>query len=70
MLDFSDKPYQFFPPAPRPLVIAIAKELNRRFVLPGPKHRIKRIELRGADRVLPLLNSRALFVAAESSHPQ
>ena len=70
MLDFSDKPYQFFPPKPNSLVIAIAKQLNRRFVLPGKKHRIKQIELRHADRILPLISAkhRLLLLPNHSTH--
>jgi 1-acyl-sn-glycerol-3-phosphate acyltransferase len=70
MLDFSDKPYQFFPPLSNRLVIALAKAFNRRFVLPGHKHRITNIELRNADRVAPLIRSQArcLFLPNHSTH--
>ena len=70
MLDFSDKPYQFFPPTPNRLVIALAKMWNRRFVLPGKKHRIKQVELRNAERVLPLVQAgkRILFLPNHSTH--
>jgi len=62
MLDFSDKPYQFFPPNRNLLVTRIAKELNRRFVLPGKNHRIKELELRHADRVLPVFESGSSYL--------
>ena len=62
MLDFSDKPYQFFPPKCNRFVTRVAKELNRRFVLPGRRHRIKEIKLRCADRILPVLNSDASYL--------
>ncbi len=70
MLDFSDKPYQFFPPKPNRLVIALAKVWNRRFVLPGKKHRVKQVELRKADRLLPLIQSgqRLLLLPNHSTH--
>jgi len=70
MLDFSDKPYQFFPPRPRWLVTNVAQRLNRRFVLPGKKHRLEQIELRHADRVLPVIKatSRCLLLPNHSTH--
>lgn len=70
MLDFSDKPYQFFPPKPNWLVTAIVKQLNRRFVLPGRKHRIKEIQLRHADRIVPIIesNARCMFLPNHSTH--
>ena len=70
MLDFSDKPYQFFPPERRRVVTAIVKQLNRRFVLPGKKHLISKIELRHPDRVHSLLRSKAacLLLPNHSTH--
>ena len=70
MLDFSDQPYQFFPPKPNSFVSAIAKFANRRFVLPGRKHRIKKIELRHADRILPIIQSksRCILLPNHSTH--
>lgn len=70
MLDFSDQPYQFFPPKPNRLVIAVARFLNRRFVLPGRAHRISDIEIRNADRVADLVQSgaRCLLLPNHSTH--
>lgn len=70
MLDFTDKPYQFFPPTPNAFVTGIVKLVNRRFVLPGGKHRIKSIEIRRADRILPVLQSKArcLLLPNHSTH--
>lgn len=70
MLDFSDKPYQFFPPRPRRLVTAIAQRINRSYVLPGKRHRIEEIELRHAERVLPSVKStsRCLLLPNHSTH--
>ena len=70
MLDFSDKPYRFFAPRPNRIVAAIVSKLNRTFVLPGRNHRIKKIELRHADRVLPVIKSGAscLLLPNHSTH--
>lgn len=70
MLDFSDQPYQFFPPKPNRFVIGLAKWLNKTFVLPGKKHRIESIELRHADRVLPVIRStqRCVLLPNHSTH--
>jgi hypothetical protein len=70
MLDFSDKPYRFFPPQPNSLIIALAKQINRRLILPGPKHRVTEISLRHADRIVPLIKAghRCLFLPNHSTH--
>ena len=47
MLDFSDAPYQFFPAKPNRLLMALGKFVNRRFILPGPNHRVTQIDLCG-----------------------
>ena len=51
-------------------MIAIAKQINRQFVLPGKRHRIKNVELRGADRIVPLLRAkqRCLLLPNHSTH--
>ncbi len=70
MLDFSDKPYRFFPPKPSWLVSALAMRWNRRFVLPGRNHRVKEIQLRNAERVLPVIKSgaRLILLPNHSTH--
>lgn len=70
MLDFTDKPYQFFPPKPNAFVTSVAQFVNRRFILPGSKHRIRRIELRGAERILDVVkdSSRCLLLPNHSTH--
>lgn len=70
MLDFSDKPYKFFPPRPSRFVTGLVSWLNKTFVLPGKNHRIAKIELRHADRVLPIIRSKArcLLLPNHSTH--
>lgn len=50
MLDFADLPYEFVPPKPSGLIIALAQFYNRRFGLPGKNHLVSKVELRGAER--------------------
>lgn len=72
MLDFTDAPYRFFPPAPSAPVIALCRWANRRFILPGANHRITGLTLSGATGPVAGLvrdpAARLLFVANHPSH--
>ena len=70
MLEFSDLPYQFFPPKPNRLVIRIGQWANHHLILPGPNHRISELEIDGADRVRGRIASGAslLFLPNHSTH--
>ena len=49
MLDFADLPYEFVPPKPNGLIIALAQVINRRIALPGRNHLVTDLELRGVE---------------------
>ncbi|MFT5856585.1 MAG: hypothetical protein ACI8XO_003839 [Verrucomicrobiales bacterium] len=70
MLEFTDKPYQFFPPNPSPTVIRIAHWLNHQIILPGPNHRISELQIDGDERLRELIASGAhiLFLPNHSTH--
>ena len=72
MLDFSDAPYQFFPPKPSPLVLGLARWANRTFLLPGNEHRIVDINISGKTETLQELQAsprtRLLFIVNHPTH--
>ncbi len=70
MLEFSDAPYQFYPPKPNPVVAWLARQVNRHFALPGPNHRIGSIRLSGGEAVreLSAKGERMLFLPNHPTH--
>lgn len=70
MLEFTDHPYQFFPPKPNRLIIRVAQWLNHTFALGGPNHRISDLQVEGAARLQPLIDrgARMLFLPNHSTH--
>ena len=70
MLDFSDQPYEFFPPRPSRLFGRLARWFNHSFVLPGPNHRVVEIEVEGLSRLQELVDrgARCLFLPNHSTH--
>ena len=71
MLEFSDKPYTFYPPKLNPLIKALANWFNRHRYLPGEHHRITVVHLSGSEPLLQLKNKgrrRILFLANHPSH--
>ena len=70
MLDFCDKPYQFFPPKPNRFVTVLAERWNRKYVLPSKRHRITQVQIYHADRVLPFIRSgaRLMLLPNHSTH--
>ena len=70
MLEFTDQPYEFFPPRPNRLIIQLAQWLTHTFVLPGPNHRIAELLLEGDGRVHELIEggARILFLPNHPTH--
>ena len=50
MLEYSDLPYQFLPPKPNRLVMALAQMITPKIVLPGKNHLLSAIEVSDKDR--------------------
>ena len=69
MLDFSDKPYRYFPPRRNPLVAWIMGIYNRRYLLPT-RHRIESLEVSGQTDELKRLgrDARLMFVPNHPTH--
>ena len=71
MLDFADLPYEFVPPKPNALIIALAQFVNRRIALPGSEHRLAGVELLGAELLANAQRedgARFVFLPNHSTH--
>ena len=71
MLDFADLPYEFVPPRPNALIIALARFVNRRIALPGSEHRLAGVELLGAELLANAQRedgARFVFLPNHSTH--
>lgn len=71
MLHFSDTPYEFYPAKPNRFLIWLGRELNRRRSLPGKRHRVKTVEVRGGDHLKQIrrdAGNRLLFLPNHSTH--
>lgn len=70
MLEFTDKPYKFFPPRPNRLVIKLTQWANHTFILPGANHRISELDIEGSGEVRALITcgARVLFLPNHSTH--
>lgn len=71
MLEFSDAPYRFFPPAPSKPLIWLGKEVNRFYALPCKEHQVREVDLGGnldAVRDAYRAGDRLLFVINHPSH--
>ena len=51
MLDYSDLPYQFLPPKPNRLIMALAQWITPRIVLPGKNHQVSKVTIRGKQHL-------------------
>jgi 1-acyl-sn-glycerol-3-phosphate acyltransferase len=69
MLEFSDAPYQFFPPRYSPLVTRLALPFNRHLTLPGPNHRIKELDIPPAPPWLKAARAGAARLLFVFNHP-
>ncbi|MDG2125091.1 MAG: 1-acyl-sn-glycerol-3-phosphate acyltransferase [Verrucomicrobiales bacterium] len=72
MLDFSDAPYQFFPPKPSRPIISLSSWVNRTLILRNTNHRIEKLTVGGSTRQFDDLKNhprtRLLFVLNHPSH--
>ena len=48
MLQFSDQPYEYFPPKPNRLIAWLGEWWSRRYLLAGPEHRIQSVTVENA----------------------
>ncbi|MFT5127814.1 MAG: 1-acyl-sn-glycerol-3-phosphate acyltransferase [Rhodothermales bacterium] len=71
MLDFSDKPYVFVPPAPNRFFMWLLRQANRLRMLPGPRHRIPKVRVLRPEAVAAAqarAGTRILFMPNHPSH--
>ncbi len=69
MLPFPDAPYRFFPPKPNAFIRFLARETNRRIILPGPQHRIRNLEVFGMERLEQFTARRGVRLLFVPNHP-
>ena len=62
MLDFTDLPYQFVPPKPSPFLISLTQLIVGKLALPGRRHLVKDLELRGRTRFREACSKGTRFV--------
>ncbi len=71
MLIFSDDPYQFYEAKPSRVMMWLGRQVNRTISLPGKRHRILDVELRGVEKLVELKrrrDARFLFLPNHSTH--
>ena len=71
MLDYSDLPYQFLPPKPNRLIMALAQWITPRIVLPGKNHRVSRVKMSGKQHYLEAASddhARFVFMPNHPTH--
>ena len=71
MLEFSDAPYQFFPPNPSRPLIWLGRKANQHFILQGKGHRVSELVVQGETEALReerVKGIRHLFVFNHPSH--
>lgn len=68
MLEFSDQPYQYFPPEPHRGVQKVIRYLNRKICLPGPTHRISGLEVTGNSALHEIRSSPGSKVIFTPNH--
>lgn len=71
MLRFTQQPYEFKAARPNRLVYHLAMMMNRFFILPSQKHRVKSMEVSGCERLKKWITDpdvRLVFVANHSTH--
>ncbi len=69
MLEYSDLPYQFLPPRPNRLVIALAQMITPSIVLPGKNHRLSAVELSGKELFLESRSHKQARFVFMPNHP-
>lgn len=71
MLDFADLPYEFVPPRPNAILMALAGLLNRTYILPGKNHCLDGVDVRGVDSFMKAArdhNARFVILPNHSTH--
>jgi len=69
MLEYSDIPYQFLPPKPSRLVMALAQIVTPSIVLPGKNHRLSAVELSGKELFLESRSHKQARFVFMPNHP-
>ena len=72
MLQFSDQPYEYFPPKPNRLIAWLGEWWSRRYLLTGPEHRIQSVTVENAGPVQEIQREHGarVFVIAEPFYTQ
>jgi 1-acyl-sn-glycerol-3-phosphate acyltransferase len=68
MLDFTDKPYRYYPPEPNLLLIWIFRQWNRFVHLPGREHLIEDVTVDNPRELKPCAGSRIMFLPNHATH--
>ena len=70
MLEFKDLPYRFVPPRPSPLLISLAQWVIGKIALPGKRHLLEDLEIRGQDTLRQACekDARLLLLPNHSTH--
>ena len=69
MLEFSDLPYEFVPFKPQPLMMALARTVNRIIALPGKNHRLTGIDLTGVEALVEARRETGARFVLVPNHP-
>jgi len=71
MLQFSDQPYEYFPPKPNRLIAWLGEWWSRRYLLAGPEHRIQSVTVENAGPLQKIQHehgARVLLLPNHSTH--
>lgn len=71
MLQFSDQPYEYFPPKPNRLIAWLGEWWSRRYLLAGPDHRIHKVTVENAGPLQAIHRehgARVLLLPNHSTH--
>ena len=71
MLQFSDQPYEYFPPKPNRLIAWLGEWWSRRSILAGPEHRIHSVTVENAGPLQAIereYGARVLLLPNHSTH--
>ncbi len=68
MLDFADRPYQYYPPQPNWLVQRLGRWVNRTRFLPSDQHRIESVSVVNPEVLREIRGKRLLLLPNHSTH--
>ncbi len=68
MLNFADRPYEYYPPKPNWLVYRLGCWINRKKILPSAQHRIESVSVANAEVLEKVRGKRVLFLSNHSTH--